>query len=68
MDLADGVLPLLQRIMRHWEQGFYQRAQIAYDRSEDPGAEKLYENNPKRKWPIPAYLIEPTPGQLFHLR
>lgn len=67
MDLPDGVLPLLQRIMQHWEQGFYQRTQIAYDRSEDPGAEDIYENKPKRQWPIPGYLIEPTPGKSFPL-
>lgn len=65
MSLPDGVLPLLQRIMLNWEQGFYARKQIAYNRSEDPAAEKDYGNNPRRKWQIPAYLMEPTAGNSF---
>ena len=65
MSLQDGVLPLLQQIMQNWERGFYQRERIAYNRSEDPSAEKLYENNPRRKWRIPAYLLAPTKGKQF---
>ena len=67
MRLQDGVLPLLQKIMQRWEQGLYQREQIAYDHREDPAAEKDYENNPRRKWQIPMYLIEPTKGKPFLL-
>ena len=65
IDFEDGVLTLLQNIMRNWERGFYQREQIAYNCSEDAGAEKIYADNPRRKWQIPAYVIEPTKGKPF---
>ncbi|MFD2721496.1 DUF4274 domain-containing protein [Hymenobacter monticola] len=64
MSLQDGVLPLLQSIMGNWERGFYQQ-QIAYDRHEDPAAGKLYPDNPREKWPVPAYLLTPTKGKPF---
>jgi hypothetical protein len=67
MSLPDGVLPLLQGIMQKWEQGFYVRQQIAYNHREDPDAEQAYGNNPRSKWQIPAYLIEPTKGKPFLL-
>lgn len=59
----DGILPLLQRLMQHWEAGFYTRAQIAYDRRSDPGAEALAANYGQKKWVIPDYLISPTQGK-----
>lgn len=65
MSLTDGVLPLLQRIMQNWERGFYVRQHIAYNHHEDPAAEQDYGNNPRSKWQIPAYLIEPTKGKPF---
>ena len=65
MNLQDGVLPLLQEIMQRWEQGLYQREQIAYDHHEDPAAEKDYENNPRRKWQIPMYLMELIKGKPY---
>ena len=64
MSCPDGVVNLLQHIITNWEQGGYIRRNIAYNRNEDPGAGEVYHST-TRKWDIPAFLMEPTPGQPF---
>ena len=65
-DWATEVYLLLRRIIQNWESGFYARATISYDPRDDAGAPRdINERNPEEKWPIPAYLKEPTKGQPF---
>jgi hypothetical protein len=64
MSLQDGVLPLLQSIIRNWEREFYQQ-QIAYNRHDDPAAGKFYPHNPREKWSVPKHLLKPTKGKPF---
>ena len=64
MSCPDGVVSLLQHIIANWERGLYTQRNISYNRNEDPSAGEVYHST-TRKWSIPAFLLEPTPGQPF---
>jgi hypothetical protein len=63
-DYEAAVYTLLRTIMQQWEAGAYPSTFIAYDPRTDAMAEDIDYQDPQEKWAIPAYLKQPTVGEL----